>query len=382
MKQTATIIPCYAADTSGVCAALYELGGMVAVHDASGVNSTYATHDEPRWEDMPSMIYVSGLTELDAILGNDEKYIADVAAAAADQNPEFIAVCGSPMPMMIGVDFDAVAMEIEQRTGIRTFPLHTNGMHSYLDGASEAMLTLAQEYVVPAEQKNTNGVNIFGATPLDFGNMQEVQHIREWLNYNDFAVTSCFAMGDDLAGLSKAGEASVSLVISYSGLAAAEYLYNCFNIPYVCGVPFGEIFSAQLAVQLRRTADTGENAYPCAFRGDANAKTVIIGESIYAGSIAASLTANGHSARIISPLPHHEALLAACDSDAETEGDIAETLRKMQPETVISDPLYRFILPKNVEHIALPHYAFSGRCFETKMPDLIGGRFDAWMHGR
>ena len=36
MKQTTRIIPCYAADTSGVCAALYELGGMVAVHDASG----------------------------------------------------------------------------------------------------------------------------------------------------------------------------------------------------------------------------------------------------------------------------------------------------------------------------------------------------------
>lgn len=382
MKHIASIIPCYAADTSGVCVALYELGGMIAVHDASGVNSTYATHDEPRWEDMPSKIYVSGLTELDAILGNDEKFIADVAAAAADQKPEFIAVCGSPMPMMIGVDFDAVAMEIEQRTGIRTFPLHTNGMHSYSDGAGEAMLTLAQEYVVPTEKKRANGVNILGATPLDFGNMNEVQSIREWLDYNDLAPVSCFAMGDDLPALSRAAEASVNLVVSHSGLAAAEYLYNCFNIPYVCGVPFGEIFSAQLAAALRQASKTGKNAHPCVFRCDGNAKTVVIGESIYAGSIAAALSVKGKSARLICPLPHDEKLLAPCDSDANAEGEIAEALAEMQPETVIADPLYRFILPKNVEHIALPHYAFSGRCFETKMPDLIGGRFDMWMCGQ
>ncbi|MBR3446643.1 MAG: oxalate:formate antiporter, partial [Oscillospiraceae bacterium] len=92
---------------------------MTVVHDASGCNSTFATFDEPRWWDRQSMTYISALTELDAILGNDEKLIADVTAAAADQNPKFIAVCGSPMPMMIGVDFDAVAFEIEQRTGIR-----------------------------------------------------------------------------------------------------------------------------------------------------------------------------------------------------------------------------------------------------------------------
>ena len=36
MKQTARIISIHAADTSGVCSMLYELGGMVVVHDASG----------------------------------------------------------------------------------------------------------------------------------------------------------------------------------------------------------------------------------------------------------------------------------------------------------------------------------------------------------
>ena len=80
--MNAKVISIYAADTSGVCSALYELGGMTVVHDASGCNSTYATHDEPRWYDRKSMIYISALTEADAVMGNDGKFIRDVAKAA------------------------------------------------------------------------------------------------------------------------------------------------------------------------------------------------------------------------------------------------------------------------------------------------------------
>lgn len=379
MKQTARIIPCYAADTSGVCSALYELGGMIAVHDASGVNSTYATHDEPRWEDMQSMIYVSGLTELDAILGNDEKFIADVTAAAKDQKPAFIAVCGSPMPMMIGVDFDAVAAEIEQRSGIRTFALHTNGMHSYPEGASEALLAITKEYVLPPSETIRNGVNILGALPLDFGNPEEIPDIRAWLCKNGFSVISCIAAGDSLDTIAKAGNAAVNLVVSYSGLAAAEYLYDRFGIPYVCGVPFGGVFSQMLADSLRYAAESGQPESPCTSRGTSGRSIAVIGENLIGGSIAAQLGFMGFAAHLICPLPHSDKLLMQGDADASSEEEIEQYLAQMQPCAVIADPLYRFILPKDTKHIGLPHYAFSGRCFERQMQNLTGSRFDAWL---
>ena len=68
MKRTNRILPVYAADISGVCSALYELGGMTVMHDASGCNSTYTTHDEPRWYSMDSMVYISALSELEAVI--------------------------------------------------------------------------------------------------------------------------------------------------------------------------------------------------------------------------------------------------------------------------------------------------------------------------
>ena len=75
MRQSYRMIPVYTADVSGVCSALYELGGMTVMHDPSGCNSTYNTHDEIRWYDQDSLIFISGLTEIDAIMGNDRKFI-------------------------------------------------------------------------------------------------------------------------------------------------------------------------------------------------------------------------------------------------------------------------------------------------------------------
>ena len=47
MRRSYRIIPCYTGDVSGVCSALFELGGMVVIHDPSGCNSTYNTMTKP-----------------------------------------------------------------------------------------------------------------------------------------------------------------------------------------------------------------------------------------------------------------------------------------------------------------------------------------------
>ena len=88
MKRSYKIIPIYTADVSGVCSALYELGGMTVMHDPSGCNSTYNTHDEIRWYDKDSLIYISGLSEIDAVMGNDAKFINDIEEAARELKPD------------------------------------------------------------------------------------------------------------------------------------------------------------------------------------------------------------------------------------------------------------------------------------------------------
>ena len=377
MKNVSRILPCYSADTAGVCSALYELGGMVVTHDASGCNSTYATHDEPRWYDMQSKMYISALTEMDAIMGNDEKLISDVCAAAADQHPEFIAVCGSPMPMMTGVDFDAVAAEIEARSGIRTFGMHTNGTHSYPEGASEAFLCIVKEYVEECAKSSGVGVNILGLTPLDFPWRGTLESIKKWLSANGLEYISSIAMGSpgrqaSLAEIRRAASARVNLVVSYSGLAAAEYMQERFGIPYICGVPFGSYWAELLASALRAVGETGEthDLKPSNFR--ISGSTVIIGEGIAAESLAAALYSDaGEVSRVICPLPIADGILLDGNLRISSEEEIEAALKELAPETVIADPLYKYILPEGTRLIPLPHFAFSGRCFERSMKNLI-----------
>ena len=173
MRQAYRIIPIYTADVSGVCSALYELGGMTVMHDPSGCNSTYNTHDEIRWYDQDSLIFISGLTEIDAIMGNDEKFIHDIEEAARDLKPRFIALASSPIPYMNGTDFPAIAEVTEQDTGIPTFAVPTNGMHDYVYGVGRALAEIAKR--IEGKRKVTpKSVNLLGVTPLDFGPQEHV----------------------------------------------------------------------------------------------------------------------------------------------------------------------------------------------------------------
>ncbi|MGN0205033.1 MAG: nitrogenase component 1, partial [Coprococcus sp.] len=149
MRQAYRIIPIYTADVSGVCSALYELGGMTVMHDPSGCNSTYNTHDEIRWYDQDSLIFISGLSEIDAIMGNDDKFVHDTAKAAHELKPKFIALASSPIPFLNGTDFPALAEILEDETGIPAFAVPTNGMHDYVYGAGMALAEIAKRFTGP-----------------------------------------------------------------------------------------------------------------------------------------------------------------------------------------------------------------------------------------
>ncbi|MBR1740151.1 MAG: oxalate:formate antiporter [Ruminococcus sp.] len=371
MKNTAKILPCYAADTSGVCSALYELGGMTVVHDASGCNSTYSTHDEPRWYDRPSKIYISALTEMDAVMGNDEKLISDTVETALSQRPEFIALCGSPMPMMTGVDFDALAAEIEARSGIKTLPLHTNGTKSYLDGAGEAFEAIVREFVSGCDKAKGIGVNVLGATPLDLPSLESAQSIKTWLRESGFEQVCSLAMGSTLDEVRRAASARVSLVLSQSGIPAAKLLKKRFGIPYVCGLPVGKEFSAEIARSLYLAANEGCCLYPCLERKSDPEGILCVGEAVTAGSFAAAVSKETlHGARVAVTLECDGELLGQDDKLLTAEEDIEKELCG-SCEGALGDPMFGYLMPREKELYSLPHFAMSGRCYQRSMRDVI-----------
>ena len=409
MKQTASVISTYSADVMGVCSALFELGGMTVMHDASGCNSTYTTHDEPRWYDMDSMVYISGISEMEAIMGDDEKLIEDICLAAEELEPAFIAIAGTPIPAMTGFDFEAVAEVIEQRTGIPSFGFATTGMNTYIHGASMALAGIARRFVESGSGDRSPGqmaqgpvpratrikVNILGLTPLDFSVNGQDGSIAEWLESEGFEVISKWAMGSDLDEIRRAGEADINLVVSASGLGAARVLHERFGMPYAVGVPVGNELPGLLADQMilwlrgQVPGPNGTGTCPLShseisvesggFLGGRKSEdgrsydkgfAAVIGEGVTSLSLASTVELEcGIPAKVLCATECPEDILRECDRLTPDEDDIIPELEGA--DFIIADPLYRPIVPEGAKFIALPHEAFSGRIFRSDIPDLI-----------
>ena len=374
MKQIASRISIYSADTFGVCSALYELGGLCVMHDASGCNSTYNTHDEPRWYDFDSMVYISGISEMEAIMGDDQKFIDDIIYTAKELNPKFIALAGTPIPTMIGTDFKAIANIVENETNIPTFGFNTTGMNSYVSGSYKAFETLSKRFLKRNDKESRaekSRVNILGATPLDFSINNSIKSTVDLLKENDFDVISTWAMGSTLEDIKDAGNADVNLVISYSGMGAAKYMYEKFNIPYIVGTPFGKEFAKKIVVDLKEAIITKENKISYINRKiDKNPQITIVGESIMSESLAYAIsTEKNKTVNVISTLETDKNLLLEGDKLKIYEDDIEKELKNSK--IIIADPLYRPICPLDSNFISLPHEGFSGRIYRDEIPNLI-----------
>ena len=368
MKQTARIISTYTGDTSGVCSALFELGGLIVMHDPSGCNSTYSTHDEPRWYDMDSLVFISGLTEKDAIFGNDEKIISDTVRAAEELNPRFIAVAGTPIPYMTGCDFNAIAFEIENRCGIPTFGFETDGMKSYVRGASLAFAEYTRRMCKNTEKTKDFSVNILGATPLDFSINGSVNSIKSTIEKNGIRVNSVMAMGSTVEEIENAASAHVNLVISSCGLDSAKVMYSKFGIPYVIGTPYGIDFTQKILDSISQSALSGNNI--SCFDSKSTEETIIIGESVTSLSLANALKSNlGLCAKVISAVDSPKELLSDVCVKATYEDEIIPLIKNAK--NIIADPMYKPICPDNINFIELPHEAFSGRIYRKKIPNLV-----------
>ena len=397
MRQAYRIIPIYTADVSGVCSALYELGGMTVMHDPSGCNSTYNTHDEIRWYDQDSLIFISGLTDIDAIMGNDEKFLRDIEDVAEELKPKFIALASSPIPFMNGTDFPGLARALTAETGIPAFSVPTSGMHDYVYGAGLALSEIARHFTGAAEKRKRK-LNLLGVTPLDFGPQPMVDAMKRRLEKYGWEILSTWAMGDTLEDLSHAGEAEVNLVVSSVGIPAANVLREKFGTPFLVGTPV-EGYEDEISDALEKAAGSPCEAFEDKKENSAEKSgaqisgeqeelwkvtpdqviylrkkdsplsgfiptpdITLIGEPVTMGSLAAVIEQKYRKkVQLLCSLEITEGLLRQEDEVIRGEEAMEEKLKTAR--IIVADPLYRPICPESATFYEMPHIAFSGRIY-------------------
>jgi len=378
MKGLYKVLPPFTPDYSGVCSVLFELGGIMVIHDASGCTGNFTGYDEPRWYGSSSAVFSSGLREVDAVLGDDEKLLGGLETAVRSLGRSFVAIIGSPAPMVIGTDYQALAHILSQRTGLPVLIFDTNGMHYYDRGASLAFSELARRFVKPASISIENGVNIIGATPLDLGSGKQVERLISLLSDAGCRIVSCWAMGSTLDDIAQSARARLNIVVSRTGLEAARYLEREQGTPYMVGIPIGRAPSQRfintvrsslgLVSQLPIPSDTIE---PLAIVQDA----LVIGEQVMSNAIRDCLCLDMGiiDVTVASFFELDQTLLGEIDRYLDGEDDLTAMVKEHQYDVIIGDPLYRDLVVPFWEgrYIAFPHVALSSRIYWDSDFDYI-----------
>ncbi len=370
----------FAPDYSGVSSVLFDLKTVTAMHDASGCTGNYTGYDEPRWYGSKSPIYCSGLREIDAVLGDDEKLIKKMMYAAEDIQPELMALVGSPVPMVIGSDLVGVAEELQERSGIPCLGFDTTGTAYYDRGVAMATIALLKKFTKKAE-RIPGTVNIVGANPLDFASGENLEDFKELVEGAGYEITCSLSMGYTMEQLKRAASAQVNLAVSRAGYLIAEYMKKQYGIPYLCGLPVGATGSEEYLAELQKVITFGESAL---MNGSAceEADILIVGEQVQSNAIRLALEKEYGENRIaVGCLYGTEAKLSLPqDKNLSSERRIAEEMNKGCYRVIIADPFMEQLLKKDtkVKFYSNAQYAVSSKVGVGEMARVIGKRFNRW----
>ena len=333
----------FAPDQSGAVSVLYELGGIIVICDAGGCTGNVCGFDEPRWFERKSAVFSAGLRDMDAILGRDDRLVAKLVDAAQKVEAGFVAVIGTPVPAVIGTDYQALKRMCEKKTSFPVLAVNTDGMELYDVGERKAYLELFKAFAREKLPVEKGRIGILGMTPQDVSDMKAADKIRENL-LNKGMEAICYGMGDDLEAVKKASSVEKNIVVSPAALECAKYLEKTFGTPYEAGYP--------LADELVPDMDyTGK-------------KVLVVQQQVVAGAIRERLQERGAGEiTAASWFTMEKDFLKPGDVSLKDEEDYISLVENGRYDVIFADPCMKRMTPGfSGMFVDTVHFAVSGRC--------------------
>ena len=379
MSRLLCSLPPLAPDYSGAASVFHDLRFLTVIHDASGCTGTYTGYDEPRWFGSSSPVFCSGLRDMDAIMGDDDKLLARIEAALEDTKAPGVVIIGSPVPLVIGFDFKGFSSLVERRTGRPVFAFPATGLRYYDWGQREAYLAMARRLLAEQPAREALRVNLLGASALDGLDDPALDALEGLLQGAGLRRGAVWGARSSLEEIRESGGAGANWVLTAAALPLARLLRERYGIPFVAGLPIGkgeeERILSGLAACVR--GEEPAAALPPAPEGRAGEipRTVILGEALLCSSLRSWLLAEeGEAAGIATFFAEGKELLRPGDIFFASEDEAVRALAGPAPETIIADPLIGGLAGKGFPRhlVPLPHRGISGRIHAESRSALFG----------
>lgn len=385
-------LPAFAADYSGAESVFYDMNGILVTYDAGSCAGCYWILDEPRLFHGIKNVFSAGLREKTIVLGADRDIKAQVKKTYEELGAECVSIFGTPVPAVIGIDFQGLAREIKKGTGLPTFGIDTNGLDFYDVGQRKSYESLL-EYCVQTNAENLADVNVIGATPLDMWDLNQIKDMIQFLKNAGVKNPAVWGANGKLREIGGADGAKLNIAVSASAIPIVKEMNQKYGTPYLVGYPIGEAqtawWSAKVRAVLRETGGQDSACVRAENKGgmqdkirpkEADTKSeksvLIIGEQVASNSLRQMLKAEYGYERIdvISYFQMFEEYMEENDAKIEWETDLTELLSDRTPyDIIIGDPFYFSLFPYTPEKmIQLPHIAVSSIAFLDKSPNCFG----------
>lgn len=328
----------FAPDQSGAVSVLYELGGIIVVCDAGGCTGNICGFDEPRWHTRRSAVFSAGLRDMDAILGRDDKLVAALADAAGKIDAGFAAIVGTPVPAVIGTDYQALRRMGEKRTGLPILTVDATGTELYDVGAEKAYMALFDRFAAERLEAVPGRVGVLGVNPLDMSDLRAADRIRALI-----PGAVCYGMGTVLEDVRRASSAEKNIVAAPSGLRAAKLLRERFGTPWEAYDP--------LAAALLPTLDA------------AGKRALVISQQVTGNTLRRELLDRGAaSVACATWFMRVPELSEPGDMSLSEEDDFAALVRDGGFDVLIGDPaLWRIVPDFSGTTVDIPQFPVSGK---------------------
>ncbi|MGN0294573.1 MAG: nitrogenase component 1 [Lachnospiraceae bacterium] len=350
MKGLRKYLAPFAPDQSGASAVLSDLGGIIVICDAGGCAGNICGFDEPRWFMKKSAIFSAGLRDIDAILGRDDRLVEKLSDAAGKIDAKFAAIIGTPVPAVIGTDYQALKRMAEKRIDLPIMTVDTDGMELYDVGEEKTWLELFRTFAVEKLPVVKSSVGIIGATPLEIHSMNAPAEMEQALKARGCEQVFCYGMGAGIDEVKAASSVEKNLVIAPSGIKAARYLEERFGTPYeICYPGAGEIFRGKLGAQGLTMDDL------------IGKKILIMHQQVLANDIRREI-GDKAECMVATWFMLKKELKSEGDLHLTEEDQFTELIRTEQYDVIIGDEILKNAVPGfEGIYLKLPHFAVSGK---------------------
>ncbi len=191
--------------------------------------------------DNENRLFTTHMSEDDVVMGDVKRLEEAIVEIDQAFSPKVVFVIASSTSSVIGTDLKGVCAYTQEKVNARLIAFENGGLRGdYSIGLYEVYKLLVNEFTEKKIDIIPQTYNIIGGSTGDYRSKCDIEELKRLMKESfDYDIHTTLCLDTSINKISTMSSVQINIVISYEGLASAEYLNSKFGTPFVYSVPYG-----------------------------------------------------------------------------------------------------------------------------------------------